>query len=249
MYSAKKILITTGSNIKIWNIIKSLNHSIIDPVPSLFSFNIKDKRIDSIAGVTIKNVVIKVINTNLVSSGPLLITHNGLSAPSILKLSAFGATEFSSLNYKFNIAINFINLSNEDCLDCLKNIKLKESKKLVINSPLFDLSKRFWKKIVLYSNIPIKTKWADVNREQLDILTNLLTNSIFAVNGKSTHKEEFVTAGGVNLKEVDFKTFESKIHKNLYFAGEVLNIDAVTGGFNFQNAWTSGYIASKAIAQ
>lgn len=249
MYSAKKILITTGSNIKIWNIIKSLNHSIIDPVPSLFSFNIKDKRIDSIAGVTIKNVVIKVINTNLVSSGPLLITHNGLSAPSILKLSAFGATEFSSLNYKFNIAINFIKLSNEDCLDCLKNIKLKESKKLVINSPLFDLSKRFWKKIVLYSNIPIKTKWADVNREQLEILTNLLTNSIFAVNGKSTHKEEFVTAGGVNLKEVDFKTFESKIHKNLYFAGEVLNIDAVTGGFNFQNAWTSGYIASKAIAQ
>jgi predicted Rossmann fold flavoprotein len=119
----------------------------------------------------------------------------------------------------------------------------------VINSSLFDLSKRFWKKLILYSNIPINTKWADLNKEQLEILTNLLTNSIFTVNGKSTHKDEFVTAGGVDLKEINFKTFESKIHKNLYFAGEVLNIDAVTGGFNFQNAWTSGYIASQAIAQ
>ena len=248
-YSAKKLLISTGSNIKIWNIIKSLDHSIINPVPSLFSFNIKDERIDSIQGVTIKNVVIKVINTNLVSTGPLLITHNGLSAPSILKLSAFGATEFSSFDYKFNISINFINLSKEECLNFLKNRKLIQSKKFVINSSLFDLSKRFWKKLILYSNIPINTKWADLNKEQLEILTNLLTNSIFTVNGKSTHKDEFVTAGGVDLKEINFKTFESKIHKNLYFAGEVLNIDAVTGGFNFQNAWTSGYIASQAIAQ
>ena len=248
-YSAKKLLISTGSNIKIWNIIKSLDHSIINPVPSLFSFNIKDERIDSIPGVTIKNVVIKVINTNLVSSGPLLITHNGLSAPSILKLSAFGATEFSSLDYKLNITINFINLSKEECLNFLKNRKLIQSKKLVINSSLFDLSKRFWKKLILYSNIPINTKWADLNKELLEILTNWLTNSIFTVNGKSTQKDEFVTAGGVDLKEINFKTFESKIHKNLYFAGEVLNIDAVTGGFNFQNAWTSGYIASQAIAQ
>ncbi|MBC8399471.1 MAG: NAD(P)/FAD-dependent oxidoreductase [Flavobacteriales bacterium] len=247
-FNSFKLLVATGSNPKIWNLMDQLNHTIVKPVPSLFSFDIKDNRIKSIPGVVVEDVVINVLNSKLSSDGPLLITHKGMSAPSILKLSAFGALEFESLNYQFEISINFVKLSYLDCISELKLVKNKMSKKMVVNTPYFGIPKRLWKELVVFSQIDNTTTWAELNKNQLNTLTTQLTSSIFKVNGKSTFKEEFVTAGGIDLKEINFKTFESKIHNNLFFAGEVLNIDAITGGYNFQNAWTGAYIASKSIS-
>ncbi|SFZ89388.1 hypothetical protein SAMN05428642_101224 [Flaviramulus basaltis] len=248
-FLSKKILVATGSNPKIWKLLEELGHTISQPVPSLFTFNITDERIQDIPGVVALNVEVKVLETNLWSEGPLLITHWGMSAPSILKLSAFGALELAKRDYKFQIEINFIRKSFEDCLAILKVLKHDLAKKAVFKSTQFDLPKRLWHKLVLASNMNMVTRWADLNKNQLEDLSNQLTSAIFNVEGKSTFKEEFVTAGGINLKEVNFKTFESKLHENLYFAGEVLNVDAVTGGFNFQNAWTSAYIAAKNISK
>ena len=201
-----------------------------------------------IPGVVALDVEVKVLDTALVSEGPLLITHVGMSAPAILKLSAFGAIELAKRDYKFQIEINFIRLSFEDCLEILKNLKLDLAKKTVYNSAQFNLPKRLWKQLTLASNMTDQTRWADVNKSQIEAFCKQLTKAIFDVTGKSTFKEEFVTAGGIDLKEVNFKTFESKHHKNLYFAGEILNIDAVTGGFNFQNAWTGAFIAAKQLS-
>tara|TARA_R110002050_G_scaffold254641_1_gene393161 strand:+ start:1959 stop:3176 length:1218 start_codon:yes stop_codon:yes gene_type:complete len=247
VFESKKILVTTGSNPKIWKLLEDLGHTIIQPVPSLFTFDIKDKRIKDIPGVVAKHAEIKVVGTDLESNGPLLITHVGMSAPAILKLSAFGAVELAKRNYNFQIEVNFISLDTESCLDELKNHKQEFAKKTLINSTQFDLPKRLWKQLILAANIGENERWADINKQQLENLAEQLTKAIFQVTGKSTFKDEFVTAGGVDLKEVNFKTFESKLISNLYFAGEVINVDAVTGGFNFQNAWTGAYIASASI--
>ena len=249
LFSSKKILIATGSNPKIWKLLEDLGHTVSQPVPSLFTFNIKDERIQDIPGLVALNVEVNVLGTDLWSEGPLLITHWGMSAPSILKLSAFGAIEFAKRDYKFEIEVNFIRQAFDDCLDVLKTLKQDLAKKTVFKSTQFDLPKRLWHKLVLASNMTIDTRWADLNKGQLEALAGQLTKAVFNVDGKSTFKEEFVTAGGVNLKEVNFKTFESKLHKDLYFAGEVLNIDAVTGGFNFQNAWTGAYIVAQNISK
>ncbi len=249
IYTCEKLLIATGSNPKIWSLLEDLGHSISQPVPSLFTFDIKDERIKDIPGVVAQNVEVKVLGTDLVSEGPLLITHVGMSAPSILKLSAFGAIELTKRHYKFQIEVNFIRQSFEDCLDMLKELKHELAKKTVYKSTQFELPKRLWHKLVLASNMNQDTRWADLNKSQLEDLSSQLTMAVFKVDGKSTFKEEFVTAGGIDLKEINFKTFESKLHNNLYFAGEVINVDAVTGGFNFQNAWTGAYIAAKSISE
>lgn len=249
IYTCEKLLIATGSNPKIWSLLEGLGHSISQPVPSLFTFDIKDERIKDIPGVVAQNVEVKVLGTDLVSEGPLLITHVGMSAPSILKLSAFGAIELAKSHYKFQIEVNFIRQSFEDCLDMLKELKHKLAKKTVYKSTQFELPKRLWHKLVLASNMDQDTRWADLNKSQLEDLASQLTQAVFKVDGKSTFKEEFVTAGGIDLKEINFKTFESKLHNNLYFAGEVINVDAVTGGFNFQNAWSGAYIAAKSISR
>jgi hypothetical protein len=199
--------------------------------------------------VVAKNVEVKVIGTDLVSEGPLLITHVGMSAPAILKLSAFGAVELAKHNYDFRIEVNFIRKESEDCLELLKDFKQELARKTVVNATQFDLPKRLWRQLVLASNINETERWADINKQQLEALSSQLTKATFHVTGKSTFKEEFVTAGGVDLKEVNFKTFESKRIPNMYFAGEVINVDAVTGGFNFQNAWTGAYIVSQSIAK
>ena len=243
----EKLIIATGSNPKIWKVLENLGHTVTSPVPSLFTFNIKDDRIKDIPGVVAKNVNVKVVDSNLESDGPLLITHWGMSAPSILKLSAFGALELAKRAYKFAIEVNFINLDYDIAISQLNDIKKELNKKKIINYAQFDLPKRLWYQLVLASQISLETRWADCTKIQIDNLAKQLTEAIFNVDGKSTFKEEFVTAGGVNLKEVNFKTFESKLHENLYFVGEVLNIDAVTGGFNFQNAWTGAYIVSQNI--
>nr|WP_321227012.1 NAD(P)/FAD-dependent oxidoreductase [uncultured Psychroserpens sp.] len=243
-FSTNKLMMATGSNPKIWKLLEDLGHTISQPVPSLFTFDIKDERIKDIPGVVALDVEVKVVDSNLWSEGPLLITHVGMSAPSILKLSAFGAIELAKRNYDFEIEVNFIKQSFEDCIEQLKNLKQDLAKKTVLKSAQFELPKRLWQKLVLAAQMTSETRWADLSKIQLEELASQLTQAIFHVTGKSTFKEEFVTAGGLNLKEVNFKTFESKLHENLFFAGEILNIDAITGGFNFQNAWSGAYIAA-----
>ncbi|WP_417195202.1 NAD(P)/FAD-dependent oxidoreductase [Bizionia sp.] len=246
-YQADKLLIATGSSVKFWKLVEGLGHTVVQPVPSLFTFDIQDERIQDIPGVVALDVGVSVVGTDLHSEGPLLITHVGMSAPAILKLSAFGALELAKRNYNFKIEINFIKQSFDDCLNHLKELKQQFAKKTVYKAAQLDLPKRLWRKLVLAAGISEADRWADLNKQQLEDLSNQLTSAIFQVTGKSTFKDEFVTAGGINLKEINFKTFESRIHKNLYFAGEVLNIDAVTGGFNFQNAWTGAFIVAKSI--
>ena len=253
-YIAEKLILATGSNPKIWEMLQTFGHVIVNPVPSLFTFNIKDARIKELPGVS-AIVSVKVKDTKLTSTGPLLITHWGMSGPAILKLSAWGARILFEKNYQFTIFVNWLNdVDTDDTEKILKDLKQENAKKAVSKKSPFDLPNgqfagarvpnRLWESLVLASNIPEETKWADLSKVQLQNLANQLTNSCFEVNGKSTFKEEFVTAGGINLKEINFKTMESKLHENLYFAGEIVNIDAITGGFNFQNAWTSGFIVA-----
>ena len=243
------ILMACGSSQKVWKMMKKLGHTIVDPVPSLFTFDVSDERIRDLAGVVAPKVQISVFGTSLSSEGPLLITHSGFSAPSILKLSAYGARVLADLNYQFEIKINFVNESIDSVIDTLKQTKSTSPKKLVVNTVDFSLPKRLWRSLVIGAGIDQEKRWSDLRKEELEAIALQLTAAIFKVNGKSTFKEEFVTAGGIDLKEINFKTFESKLQQNLYFAGEVLNIDAVTGGFNFQNAWTGAYIAAQNIAK
>ena len=247
VFSCQKVIMATGSNPKMWELLQNLGHSIIEPVPSLFTFNVKDVRIKDLMGLsTLASVKVK--KSKLQASGPLLITHWGMSGPGILRLSAWGARELADKKYQFAIQVNWLNeIDFEEAIDLLKNIKEENSKKLVSKYAHFELPKRLWENLVKAAGITEETKWADVNKKQLNTLAEQLTNGEFQVNGKSTFKEEFVTAGGIDLKEVNFKTMESKILPNMFFAGEILNIDAITGGFNFQNAWTGGFIVANAI--
>ncbi len=248
-FIADKLVITSGSNPKIWDLISNLGHKIIDPVPSLFTFNINDDRIKEIPGVSVPNATVKLLDSKFESSGSVLITHWGLSGPAILKLSAFGAVFLAEKNYQYSVEVNWLSKPASTVLQKLNILKRENPKKqIVLRSPFKDLPKRLWEKLVLASQIRQEQRWADVSNKQLDQLANQLTKSIFKAYGKTTFKEEFVTAGGVDLKEINFKRFESKLYQNLFFAGEVLNIDAVTGGFNFQNAWTSSFITGKSIA-
>jgi predicted Rossmann fold flavoprotein len=246
-YSCEKIVLATGSNPKIWDLLSEIGHTIIPPVPSLFTFNIKDKRIKDLMGVSAVASV-KVKNSKLEASGPLLITHWGMSGPGILRLSAWGARELSDKKYQFAIEVNWLNeITLEEAEERLKELKLEHSKKAVSKKSPFEFPNRLWESLVFASEISEETNWADLTKKQLQNLALQLTKGEFQVNGKSTFKEEFVTAGGIDLKEINFKTMESKIHENLFFAGEIINVDAITGGFNFQNAWTGGFIVAEAI--
>ena len=251
VFSSDKLVIATGSNTKIWNLIKALEHTIIPPVPSLFTFNIQDSRIKDLPGIAMQASVKVISDTiKLESEGALLITHWGLSGPAILKLSAWGARDLEKVNYQFKVKVNWLlDISTEKAFENLIEIKETFSKQLLYSYSQLGVTKRLWQSLLAASEIEENQKWAETTNKQLQKLAHQLTQSIFQVTGKSTFKEEFVTAGGVDLKEVNFKTYESKLHKNLYFAGEVLNIDAITGGFNFQNAWTGGFIVAKSIAE
>ncbi len=248
-YLAEKLILATGSNPKIWDLLHTFGHAIITPVPSLFTFNIKDPRIKELPGIA-THVSVKVIGSKLESTGPLLITHWGMSGPAILKLSAWGARILHDKNYQFAIQVNWLNdIDTEETETLLKELKQEHAKKTVAKKSPIELQNRLWESLVFASGIGSETKWADLSKTQLQNLANQITKGVFQVNGKSTFKEEFVTAGGIDLKEINFKTMESKIHPNLYFAGEIVNIDAITGGFNFQNAWTSGFIVANSIAE
>lgn len=255
-FACKVLVMATGSNPKMWEMAKTLGHSIVPPVPSLFTFNIKDARIANLAGIA-ANATIKVSGTRLQASGPLLITHWGMSGPAILKLSAWGARDLFELNYKFEILVNWLGIDTDEALEILTEIKSAHAKKTVCKKSVFDangplenviIPNRLWESLCIASAIGPETQWANLSKIQLTQLSEQLTRAAFKVDGKSTFKDEFVTAGGIHLKEIDFKTMKSKLHDTLYFTGEVLDIDAITGGFNFQNAWTGGFLAADAIA-
>ncbi|HLV51223.1 MAG TPA: NAD(P)/FAD-dependent oxidoreductase [Flavobacterium sp.] len=249
VFLCQQLVMATGSNIKIWDLLKTVNHSIVNPVPSLFTFNIKDDRIKDLMGVSAEMVSLKIKGSNLKANGPLLITHWGMSGPAILRLSAWGARELFDKNYQFQLIVNWTNeYVFDEVLEELMQQKQQHPKKMIFKHPHYQLTHRLWQQLVKASGISETTIWADVTKKQLVQLTEQLTQAHFQVNGKSTFKDEFVTAGGIDLKEVNFKTMESKLHNNLYFTGEILNIDAITGGFNFQNAWTTGFLAANAIA-
>lgn len=243
-FSCTNLVVAAGSSPKVWEIMRGLGHRIVDAVPSLFTFNIVDKHITELAGIALEASV-SIPSLKLESQGPLLITHWGFSGPAILKMSAWGARELHGSDYKFDLVINWLNhISTQDCYESL--LAQRSSKKQVGNEWLFDLPKRLWKYLVASMNLSDKN-WADCSNTDLQNLATILTACVFSINGKSTFKEEFVTAGGVDLKEMNFKTFASKKQENLYLAGEVLNIDAITGGFNFQNAWTGGWIIAQSV--
>ena len=240
---AKKLFLGTGSSKFVWNILANLGHTIKEPVPSLFTFNIQHDLIADLSGLAFQNVEVKILGSKFKSSGPLLITHWGLSAPSILKLSAEAARYLAEQNYRFEISISFAPNYNNVEEELFKQRK-SHSSKLISKTPLFDIPKRFWLKLV---NKIGDQNWGDMSNSNIEKLKGGITDLHFKVNGKSTFKDEFVTCGGVSLKEVNFKTYESKVLSNLYFAGEVLDIDAVTGGFNFQACWTGGYSAGSSM--
>jgi hypothetical protein len=198
--------------------------------------------IASLAQVTVKD-------SKLAATGPLLITHWGMSGPGILRLSAWGARILAERNYQFSILVNWLpETTPEEAATLLKDLKLEHAKKVVSKKSPLELPNRLWESLVIASGIAEDTKWADLSKLQLQQLAAQLTVGEYKVNGKSTFKEEFVTAGGIDLKEINFKTMQSKLHDGLYFAGEIVNIDAITGGFNFQNAWTSGFIVASQIS-
>lgn len=247
-FVAKYLVMATGSSTKMLDMISAMGHQIVPPVPSLFTFNINDPRLKDLMGMSAQATV-KVIDTKLEASGPLLITHWGLSGPGILRLSAWGALLLADKNYQFKLSVNWLPEHDYDsALSLLKDLKNEHAKKVVSKKSVFEFPNRLWERMVITAGISADTKWADLKKPELQALAAALTQAVFHVQGKSTFKDEFVTAGGIDLKEVNFKTMESKLRPRLYFVGEILNIDAITGGFNFQNAWTNGFIASEAIA-
>lgn len=248
-YTSAKLVMASGSNAKMWELLSSLGHTIVPAVPSLFTFNIQDGRIADLPGIATAATV-RVQGEKLLARGPLLITHWGMSGPGILKLSAWGARILADKNYKFTLEVNWLDeLTFEQTAELLRGFKRQLAKRLVMGRAPFEqpFANRLWDALATASGITAQTKWADINKNQLQALAGQLCRGIFHVDGKSTFKEEFVTAGGVDLREVDFKTMQSKILPGLFMAGEVLNIDAITGGFNFQNAWTGSYLIGQHI--
>lgn len=244
-YFADYVIFSTGSSPKAFKILEKLGHQIIAPVPSLFTFNIKNEILKDLMGTSFQYVDIEIPKLNLEESGSLLITHWGLSGPAILKLSAWGARELAALKYQFEIIVNFIGTASEDALEIFKNFKENEPKKSIGQAKIFDITNRFWQRILFVSGIDTTKQLANINNKEMQKIIENLCRCRMNVTGKSTFKEEFVTAGGVDLKEMDFKTMKSKKLPNFYISGEVLNIDAVTGGFNFQACWSEGWLIAQ----
>ena len=229
--------------------IKNLGHTIAEPVPSLFTFNMPGNGITKLMGVSVPEVKIKIAGTKLEERGALLITHWGMSGPAVLRLSAWGAKQLAISNYEFAIMVNWVPGFNENTLrEKFISLRHQFSPQKIINKNPFQLPQRLWEYFLQQAKINADIRWADLSSKSQNHLITLLCNAEFAVKGKTTFKEEFVTAGGVMLNEVDVNTMQSKKAANLYFAGEIIDADGITGGFNFQSAWTTGWIAAKAIA-
>ncbi len=245
-----KLLVASGSNPAIWDMLRQIGHAVTEPVPSLFTFNTKDTRLRDLSGVSVPDAGLRFPGTSLQARGPLLVTHWGLSGPGVLRISAWGARDLHRMDYRFPLEINFTgDKTSSEIVEELNALKTFQGKKTVAAHPLFGIPLRLWQQLAAAAGIAPERRWADLDKKSLLSLAAQTGAAIFQIAGKSTFKEEFVTAGGIVLKEVHFKTFESRIHPNLYFAGEVLDIDAITGGFNFQAAWTGGWIAGRGMAE
>jgi predicted Rossmann fold flavoprotein len=245
---ANVVLVTTGGNPNLagYQWLMDTGHSIVPPVPSLFTFNVPTSHFHDLAGVSVQKASVKVAGKKLIQEGALLVTHWGFSAPAVLKLSAWGARELANLSYDFTAIINWIpDVSENKIRQTFEEIKKTNPKKLIQSNQQFELPSRLWKRFCELSEIDENLRWIDLTVKHTNKLIENLINSSQKVQGKTTFKEEFVTCGGIDLSEINAETMESKIVKGLFFAGEVLDIDAVTGGFNFQAAWTTSYIAGK----
>jgi len=251
-FNADTICMATGGGNKLehFQILQALGHTISPPVPSLFTFNLPGHPITELMGLSVSNATVKIQSENLKESGPLLITHWGLSGPAVLRLSAWGAQLFAAKNYRFTIVVNWLNQEKEEQVRFLfQQIRIQNGSKKISATCPFELPQRLWVYLLTQSDIEDGCRWADLSHKKQNQLIRLLVSSEFKVEGKSTFKEEFVTAGGVDLKEIQVATMESKLQEGLYFAGEVMDVDGITGGFNFQHAWTSGFVAASAIAK
>jgi predicted Rossmann fold flavoprotein len=250
-FIANRIVLASGGNSKaILESIENLGLKTIENIPSLFTFNTKDTRFRGLAGVVAPLAGVKIASTKFKESGPLLITHWGVSGPSILKLSSISARELHEIDYKFTIQIDWcLSYDAEDVKETFSDMRDSNPKKAIINTNLFDLPKRLWVSLVEFAKIPNDKIWAEVGKKDLNRLQEIIKNSQIQINGKSTNKEEFVSCGGVDLKEIDFSNFSSKKHPSMHIVGELLNIDALTGGFNFQAAWTGGYVTASGISE
>ncbi|MEM6830615.1 MAG: aminoacetone oxidase family FAD-binding enzyme, partial [Bacteroidota bacterium] len=241
-------VIATGSSSSIWGVLEQAGLSLTPPVPSLFTFKIDDERIKDLQGVSFDKVEVKITKSKLKEEGPLLITHWGLSGPAILKLSAWGARHLNETGYHFEVLINFLGgLKPDEAMLHFHRYQTSNPKKKVFNYALFDLPKRFWERLANHCGIADSTPFGELSKKQVNKLMEELTQGRYQVKGKSTFKEEFVTSGGVKLSEINLETFECKRFKNLYLAGEVLDIDALTGGFNFQACWSAGWVISESV--
>lgn len=246
--SFDKVIVATGGTPKRSGLewLEKLQHKIEDPVPSLFTFNMPAESITDLMGIVVENALVNIQGTKLKAGGPLLITHWGMSGPAILKLSAFGARILHDLNYEYKAQVNWVNVNNQEAvLDELKKIIETHPNKILSNIRPYFIPQRLWQYLLEKANLPGNKKWMELGKKGLNKLLPLLTNDVYAVKGKTTFKEEFVTCGGVSLESIDFNTMQSKVCKNLYFAGEIMDIDGITGGYNFQSAWTTGFIAGK----
>lgn len=247
-----KVIIATGGNKSSGGlaIAESFGHTVIPPVPSLFTFHIQDNRLADLTGLSVEKVKVKACGTKLITEGPLLLTHWGMSGPAILKLSAWGARQFAECNYNFSIEINWVPEFSQTTLSKkLNEVRIAEARKQIATFSPLPIPQRLWERLLIGAEINPTTPWAHINNQQLDKLYKQLTQAEFTVTGKSMFKDEFVTCGGVKLSEINFKTMESRKQPGLFFAGEVLDIDGVTGGFNFQNAWTTGWLAGQAASE
>jgi len=245
-----KILVAYGSNPAIWENLKTLGHTVVDPVPSLFTFNTKDTRLRELAGVSVPDAALRIPGAKLSARGPLLVTHWGLSGPGILRLSAWGARDLHACGYHFPLEINWLGeKTGPEIVETLSGLKTTFAKKTIWANALFEIPLRLWQRLLAAAGISETLRWADLDKKSLLAMAAQLGSATFQIAGKSTFKEEFVTAGGVSLKEINFKNFESRLHPNLFMAGEVLDIDAITGGFNFQAAWTGAWLAGHAMAR
>ncbi|HVS51692.1 MAG TPA: NAD(P)/FAD-dependent oxidoreductase [Opitutaceae bacterium] len=249
---AERVLVATGGNKSSVGlaIAQALGHTIEPPVPSLFTFHIDDARLVGLSGVAVESAAVSVPGTKLRTDGPLLITHWGLSGPAVLKLSAWGARELAAVNYEFPLVVNWVGAHTRDSLMReFGSVREKNPRKQIATWSPLAMPQRLWERLVTAAGLATTTPWAQASNTALGALATQLTAAEFRVVGKSMFKEEFVTCGGVRLSEVDFRTMESRVCPGLHFAGEVLDLDGVTGGFNFQAAWTTGWLAGQAMAE
>lgn len=244
-FEADYVIYSTGSSPKSLKMIENLGHKIIDLVPSLFTFNIKDDLLKDLLGTSFKMAETSIPKLKTEESGPLLITHWGLSGPAILKISAWEAINLAKVKYNFEIEVNFISKDMDEAEELFLNFKQSNPKKTIGSSKIFEVTNRFWQRILEVSNVNLNKQVAQISGKEMQTIIENLCKKKFQVTGKSTFKDEFVTAGGVDLKEINFKNMSSKLLPNFYIAGEVLNIDAVTGGFNFQACWSEAWLIAQ----